>query len=107
MPGLLIVVASLAQSTGSRACELSSCSFQALGHRFSTCGAWASLAQDMWDLPGPGSEPVCPVLVGGFLTTGPPEKSESLLFCSICSVLFMVDFFLVCVLVLDCELLFR
>ena len=28
----------------------------------------------MWDLPGPGLEPVSPVLTGGFLTTVPPEK---------------------------------
>ena len=29
----------------------------------------------MWDLPGPGVEPVSPALAGGFLTTAPPEKS--------------------------------
>ena len=29
----------------------------------------------MWDLPGPGLEPVSPALAGGFLTTAPPEKS--------------------------------
>ena len=28
----------------------------------------------MWDLPGPGLEPVSPALAGGFLTTAPPEK---------------------------------
>ena len=28
----------------------------------------------MWDLPGPGLEPVSPALVGGFLTTVPPGK---------------------------------
>ena len=33
----------------------------------------------MWDLPGPGIEPVPPALAGGFLTTGPPGKSPSLL----------------------------
>ena len=27
-----------------------------------------------WDLPGPGLEPVSPVLAGGFLTTAPPGK---------------------------------
>ena len=26
----------------------------------------------MWDLPGPGIEPVSPALAGGFLTTAPP-----------------------------------
>ena len=30
----------------------------------------------MWDLPGPGLEPVSPALAGGFLTTAPPGKSE-------------------------------
>ena len=33
----------------------------------------------MWDLPGPGLEPVSPVLAGGFLTTAPPGKSPLLL----------------------------
>ena len=28
----------------------------------------------MWDLPGPGLEPVSPALAGGFLTIAPPEK---------------------------------
>ena len=28
----------------------------------------------MWDLPGPGLEPVSPALVGGFLTIVPPGK---------------------------------
>ena len=26
----------------------------------------------MWDLPGPGLEPMSPALAGGFLTTVPP-----------------------------------
>ena len=29
----------------------------------------------MWDLPGPGLEPVSPALAGGFSTTAPPGKS--------------------------------
>ena len=29
----------------------------------------------MWDLPGPGIEPVSPALAGRFLTTVPPGKS--------------------------------
>ena len=29
----------------------------------------------MWDLPGPGIEPVSPASAGGFLTTAPPGKS--------------------------------
>ena len=28
----------------------------------------------MWDLPGPGLEPVSRALAGGFLTTAPPGK---------------------------------
>ena len=30
----------------------------------------------MWDLPGPGLEPVSPALASGFLTTAPPGKSQ-------------------------------
>ena len=32
----------------------------------------------MWDLPGPGLEPVFLALAGGFLTTAPPGKSQGL-----------------------------
>ena len=34
----------------------------------------------MWDLPGPGLEPVSPALAGGFLTTAPPGKSPTTIF---------------------------
>ena len=34
----------------------------------------------MWDLPGPGLEPVSPALAGGFLTTAPPGKPLKLNF---------------------------
>ena len=34
----------------------------------------------MWDLPGPGLEPVSPALAGGFLTTAPPGKPPFLYF---------------------------
>ena len=34
----------------------------------------------MWDLPGPGLEPVFPALAGGFLTTAPPGKSYKVLY---------------------------
>ena len=34
----------------------------------------------MWDLPGPGHEPVSPALVGRFLTTAPPGKPHTLVF---------------------------
>ena len=32
----------------------------------------------MWDLPGPGLEPVSPALAGGFLTTAPPLSGAPL-----------------------------
>ena len=31
--------------------------------------------QGIWDLPGPGIEPMSLALAGGFLTIAPPEKS--------------------------------
>ena len=34
----------------------------------------------MWDLPGPGLEPVSPALAGGFLTTAPLGKSKLMIF---------------------------
>ena len=40
----------------------------------SSCGARAQLICGMWDLPGPGLEPVYPALAGRFLTTVPPGK---------------------------------
>ena len=42
------------------------------------------LLRGMWDLPGPGLEPVSPALTGGFLTTAPPGKSRKL--CIDCNV---------------------
>ena len=54
---------------------LSSCGSRALEHRLSSCGTWAQLLCGMWDLPGPGIEPMSPALAGGFLTTVPPGKS--------------------------------
>ena len=45
-----------------------------VARRLSSCGAWALLLCGMWDLPGPGLEPVSPALAGGFLTTAPPGK---------------------------------
>ena len=34
----------------------------------------------MWDLPGPGLEPVSPALAGRFSTTAPPGKPQGLIF---------------------------
>ena len=54
----------------------SCCGAGALERRLSSCGTRAQLPCGMWDLPGPGMGPVSPALVGGFLTTGPPGKSQ-------------------------------
>ena len=55
---------------------LSSCGLWAVECRLSSCGTWAQLLCGMWDLPGPGLEPVSPELSGRFLTTAPPGKSH-------------------------------
>ena len=46
----------------------------ALEYELSSCGAQAQLPRS-WNLPGPGIEPMSPVLAVRFLTTGLPEKS--------------------------------
>ena len=56
---------------------LSSFGSWALEHRLNSCGAWAYLLRGMWDLPGPGIEPISPALAGGFLTTRPPGKPRT------------------------------
>ena len=73
--GLLFVVACGLQARG-----LSSCGSQALEPRLSSCGARAQLLCGMWDLPGPGLEPMSPALAGGFLTTVPPGKPKKRIF---------------------------
>ena len=81
----------LLRSMGSRhvgsvvvACGLSSCGSRALERRLSSCGSQAQLLRGMWDLPGPGLEPVSPALAGRFSTkaaqflkTGPRREEES------------------------------
>ena len=47
---------------------------------FSSCGAQAEMLPGMWDLPGPGIEPMSPALAGRFLTTVPPRKSLTRVF---------------------------
>ena len=37
------------------------------GMGFSSCGAWSQLPCDLWNLPGPGIEPMSPALAGKFL----------------------------------------
>ena len=76
--GLLIAVALGVLASVAVARGLSSCGSRALDRRLSSCGAWAELLPGMWDLPGPGLEPVSPALAGGFLITAPPGKSTFL-----------------------------
>ena len=65
----------LLRSTGSRLTGFSSCGSWGLEHTLNSCGAWAKLLRDLWDLPRPELEPVSPALAGGFLTTVSPGKS--------------------------------
>ena len=51
-----------------------SCGSQTPESRPKSYDTQAYLLQGMWDLPGPGIEPVSPVLAGGFFTTQPPGK---------------------------------
>ena len=69
-----------AQASAAAACGLSSCGLRAPEHRPSSCGAWAQVLRGMWDLPGPGLEPVSPALADGFLTTAPPGKPPNSIF---------------------------
>ena len=62
-------------SMGSGARGLSICSPRTLELRLSSCDTGALLPWGIWDLPGPGIEPMSPALAGGFLTPGLPEKS--------------------------------
>ena len=79
---LFIVVASLvgrAQALGAWASVvvargLSSCVSRALELGLSSCGTRGYLLLGMWNLLGPGIEPVSPVLTGRFLSTVPPGK---------------------------------
>ena len=44
----------------------------------------------MWDLPGPGLEPVFPALAGRFLTTSPPGKSLNQLLMPVITLLYFI-----------------
>ena len=47
-----------------------------------------SCSEALWhaprDLPGPGIEPVSPVVAGGFPSTVPPEKSPQIIYIYVC-----------------------
>ena len=64
---------------------LSSCGSPALELGLRSCGTWASLLRGMWNLPGPGIEPVSPALAGRFLSLrhqGSPTTDFS---CRLCA----------------------
>ena len=110
--GLLIVAASLVAEHGLQARGLqqlwhagsvivarglSNCGSQAPERRLSSCSARAQLLHGMWDLPGPGIEPVSPSLAGGFLTTVPPREVPLLFlngsnFCFLRGIVFCLSF---------------
>ena len=46
----------------------------------------------MWDLPGPGMEPMSPALADGYLTTVPPGKSLLIYFLSLEKVIILPSF---------------
>ena len=52
----------------------SSCSSWALEHRLNSCGTQASQIWGMWDLPGPGNEPMSHALTGRFFSSTPLGK---------------------------------
>ena len=53
-----------------------SCGSWGLEHRLRICGTRDYLLRGMWDLPGPGAEPVSPALVAGFCASEPPGMSH-------------------------------
>ena len=46
----------------------------------SSCGPWAKLSLDMWELPGREIQPVSPASQGRFVTTGPAGKAKKTVF---------------------------
>ena len=81
--GSLLLCAILSGCAG-RLLFIAVCRFLIAEHRLYVCrlsswGAWAQLPRGTWDLPQSGIEPVSPALGGGFLTTGPPGKSQELI----------------------------
>ena len=93
--GFLIAVAPLVVEQGRQscgpseavACGFSGCGSWALEHRLGSCGTRTSVLCSMWDLPGPGIEPMSSTSAGGFLTTGPPGKSYRIAFIRYCLII--------------------
>ena len=59
-----------------RAQALKRSGFRSCSTQLGSCDTWAYLLCSMWNLPGSGIEPMSPALVGGFLSTVPPGKSD-------------------------------
>ena len=72
-----IAVASLVKEHVLLGTDFNSCSTWALGHRLNSCGTQAKLLQAMWDLPGPGVEPMSPALAGGQVDSLPLSHQRS------------------------------
>ena len=85
------------QSSGSRVCRspylqhggLGRCSRRTPEQRLGTGSTRAQLLLGLWDLPGPGVEPVSPALAGGFFTPWATREAQqgcfffSFLFCRV------------------------
>ena len=75
-----------AQALGMKASVIAPCRLSSWGSwdlqwmSFNSCGAWAYLLSGMWNLPGPGIEPVSTAFASKFLSTVPLEKSKKLFF---------------------------
>ena len=59
---------------------LSSRGFQALEHRFRSCGTLAWLLCSLWNCPRSGIKPMSPALADRFLTPEPPGKPPEIYF---------------------------
>ena len=72
------------QSSGSRVCRspylrhggLGRCSRRTPEQRLGTGSTRAQLLLGLWDLPGPGVEPVSPALAGGFFTPWATREAQ-------------------------------
>ena len=70
VPGLSGFSCCRAQAPGTQASVV-------VAHSLRSCGPWAQLLLGMWDLPGPGMEPVSPALAGrvpSLCHQGNPER---------------------------------
>ena len=81
---LFMAVLGLCCGAGTFHCrDFSCCGAPSLGHVGSSrCGPWAQLLHGVWNLPGPGLEPMAPALAGRFLSMVLPGKFPLVLFSS-------------------------